>query len=75
MWAELSSEYGHLGDMILYDREKPPGDELAQMYGIFYQPVFVVLDAEGELIEQRAGINNGDDLREFVEGHLAAPQP
>jgi hypothetical protein len=70
VWAELVQEYGAGADLIDYDREKPPGASLARGYGIFYQPVFIVLNADGEVVDQQAGINTGDKLRAFVEEHL-----
>jgi hypothetical protein len=66
VWADLVTEYGERVELIEYDREKSPGKERAGEFGIFYQPAFVVLDADGEVVVQKAGINNEAALRELI---------
>ncbi len=70
MWADLVEEYDGDAELIAYDREEPPGDEIARSFGIRYQPVFVVLDKHGEEIAREAGINSEERLREFVAEHV-----
>jgi len=59
----LEAEYWGQVDFLYIDREDPANKDVVQQFGVRYQPVFVLLDAEGNILEQWAGNPGEEALR------------
>lgn len=52
---ELESEYGTQIEFVFVNIDDPESAALKQEYGFRYQPHFLLVDAEGEVIEEWLG--------------------
>ena len=72
MWPELQAEYGDQVQLIQVDRDSDEGRDFAESYRINYQPAFVVLSPEGEVLRAALGPYGPAEVRTLVEQVAAA---
>lgn len=70
MWTELVARYGDRIEMIEVDRDSRDGRAFAESHGIYYQPGFVALDAEGMVVYEGLGPYDGEGVTELVASLL-----
>lgn len=68
----IEAEYWGQVDFVYLDREADANSEVVQQFGIFGQPVLVLLDANGNEVQRWFGAVNGNELRAALDDHLAA---
>ncbi len=68
----LEAEYWGQVDFVYLDREAPDNAEVVGTYGIFYQPVFILIAADGTEVQRWFGAINADDLRAALDAYLAS---
>ena len=51
----LESKYGQQIDFIYIDREAPENQAIVKQYGIRSQPIFILLNAHGEITKRFDG--------------------
>lgn len=71
MWPELQNEYGAEVQLIQVDRDSKEGRAFAESYRVSYQPAFVVLSSEGEVLRAALGPYGPEEVRELVEQVVA----
>ena len=74
MWPELQAEYGDKLQLIEVDRDTAQGREFAESYRLYYQPAFVVIGADGQVLRAALGPYGPQEVRELVE-QLASVTP
>jgi hypothetical protein len=74
VWPELQAEFGAQLQLIEVDRDSREGRAFAESYRINYQPAFVVLDAEGNVLRAALGPYGPAEVRDLVKG-VAAQRP
>lgn len=57
---------GNSEELITFNGEQVVSREWAQSNGVFVFPGTLILDAEGNLLKQRTGYMNVDELRQFL---------
>lgn len=67
----LEAEYWNEIDFVYLDREARDNADVVSEFGIRYQPVFVLVDADGNEIE-RWTVLSPDDMRARLDAALAA---
>ncbi len=67
----LEAEYWNEVDFVYLDREAPANADIVSELGIRYQPVFVLVDADGSEIE-RWTVLGEDEIRGKLDAVLAA---
>ena len=68
----LEAEYWGQVNFLYIDREDPANVDVVQQFGVRYQPIFFLLDAEGNIVEQWAGNPGEDGLRQALDDLLAS---
>jgi|GEM_PF-719056 len=63
----LEADYWGDVDFIYLDREEAVNKDVVDLFGIRYQPVFILLDAEGNFVEQWFGAVNEASLRDALD--------
>jgi len=66
MVHRLEAEYWGKVDFVYLDRENPANAEIVNQFGIRYQPVFILVDAEGNELT-RWTVLNEDGFREQLD--------
>lgn len=66
----IEGEYWGRIDFLYIDREDVDNQEVTQRFGVRSQPVFVVLDAEGNEMTRLFGYVSEADLRAALDGVL-----
>ncbi len=67
----LEAEYWGTLDFVYLDREAPANSELVATYGISSQPIFILVDADGNEIQRWFGIVPEETLRGAFDDYLA----
>ena len=75
MWPDLQARYGAELQLIQVDRDSKEGRAFAESYRISYQPAFVVISAEGEVLRAALGPYGPDEVRTLVEQVAGGRQP
>jgi thiol-disulfide isomerase/thioredoxin len=68
----LEAEYWGKLDFVYLDREAPANSEVVATYGIASQPIFILVDANGNEVERWFGTVPEDTLRAAFDDYLAA---
>lgn len=66
MVHRLEAEYWGEVDFVYLDRENPANAEIVNQFGIRYQPVFILVDVEGNELT-RWTVLNEDGFREQLD--------
>ena len=69
----LESEYWGRVDFVYIDREDPANEEIVWQYGVRYQPVFFLIDADGNIVSQWT-VKNEDEMRAELDSLLASSE-
>ena len=67
----LEAEYWGRIDFVYLDREDPGNAAIVEQFGVVYQPVFVLLTAEGAEVQRWFG-GTEDTFRETLDAYLAS---
>ncbi|MBN1121920.1 MAG: thioredoxin family protein [Anaerolineae bacterium] len=67
----LEAEYWGKVDFVYLDREANENREVVSTFGISSQPVFILIDADGNEIERWFGVVGAPTLREAFDDYLA----
>lgn len=67
----LEAEYWGRIDFVYLDREAAPNAAVVERFGITYQPVFILTDAEGNEVDRWFGALSPEDFREKLDSFLA----
>jgi thioredoxin 1 len=67
----LQATYGEEIEFVFIDREAPENQEIVQKYRIRSQPIFIFLDAEGNILKRFDGPVPEELLIEAIEMALA----
>ena len=51
----LEQKHSNRIDFLYIDREDPANAQIVEQYGIRYQPVYILLDADGNIAQQWFG--------------------
>ncbi|MCG8374288.1 MAG: DUF255 domain-containing protein [Balneolales bacterium] len=57
---------GNSTELITFNGQQMEARKFAQDHGVFVFPGTLILDAEGNLVKQRTGFMNVDELRQFL---------
>ena len=57
---------GNSTELITFNGQRMEARKFAQDHGVFVFPGTLILDAEGNLVKQRTGFMNVDELRQFL---------
>jgi thioredoxin-related protein len=68
----LEAEYWGKVDFVYLDREDSANREVVRRYGIAGQPVFILIEPNGEVVQNWFGNVNPDVLREAMNTYLAS---
>lgn len=67
----LEAEYWGQVDFIYLDREAAKNAEIVDQFGIRYQPVFILVDAQGSEV-QRWNVLQEAEIRNILDDYLAS---
>ncbi len=67
----LEVEYHQRIDFVYLDIDDPANEEFKRQLGFRYQPHYVLLDGEGNVLQQWAGNVPVDDFRQAFDNALA----
>lgn len=67
----LEAEYWGRIDFVYLDREAPDNKSVVNLYGISYQPVFILVEPDGTEVQRWAAIT-GDELRAALDAYLTS---
>ncbi len=70
MWEELQQEYEGRIEFLELDRDDDEDEAFARDHGIFYQPGFIIYDADGDQLHAAPGPQTGDEMRALVASAL-----
>lgn len=66
----LEAEYWGQVDFIYIDRENPFNESAVSRFGVNTQPIFYVLDENGEVLEQWFGGTTDVEIRAILDTYL-----
>jgi len=72
MVHRLEAEYWGQVDFVYIDREAPENQSVTQHYGIRAQPVLILIAPDGTEVQRWFGSVTEAQLREGIDGYLAA---
>ncbi len=67
----LETKYGDEIEFVYIDREAPENQDIVRQYGIRSQPIFIFLDAQGNLLKRFDGPVPEDVLVQAIEQAVA----
>ncbi|NDJ52792.1 MAG: thioredoxin family protein [Chloroflexi bacterium] len=74
MVHRLENEFWGPIDFVYLNREAPENRDVTQQFGISYQPVFVLLDENGNEVQRWFGSQTEETLRSDLTAYLATLQ-
>ncbi len=70
----LEVEYYGRINFVYLDIDDPQNEEFLKALGFRYQPHFMLVDGEGNILQQWVGVVSADDFRTGFDGQLALQQ-
>jgi thioredoxin-related protein len=67
----LEATYGDQIEFVYVNIDDPESDRLKQQYGFRYQPHFVLVDGNGEIVEQWLGYTDAAFFEQTFDNLLA----
>lgn len=67
----VEAEYWGRVDFVYLDREADANEPVVEQFGIFGQPVLILLDADGNEVQRWFGAMRGDELRAALDAFLS----
>jgi thioredoxin-like negative regulator of GroEL len=64
---ELEAEYWGKVDFVYLDRESPANKAVVKQYGIFGQPIFILIQPDGSEIQRWFGTVDLDAVRQALD--------
>ena len=67
----LEAEYWGRVDFLYFDRDDPDNSSVMDQYNFRVQPQFVLIDAQGNVLNEWVGYISEDDLRPALDAAIA----
>ncbi|RUA15627.1 MAG: hypothetical protein DSY55_05925 [Clostridia bacterium] len=63
----LEKQYGKQIEFVFINREAPENQTIVKKYGVRSQPIFILLDRQGEIVQRFSGPVSEDVLAEALQ--------